>query len=420
MTEPSAALLDSLANARQKIDLASTADQASLLSLADALSNNSVELCKKLSSDKNTPLEFRIATLLAESRSLVETIRQPMRIGIVFAMWGEQNRLLPASRENPHGEDALRVKISQLDWLLRSTSIEWTLYAIDDGCPHESGLLARNIIADHPLGHRVQVLNLADAIPARRGALKGLNHVDESRKGGAVILGCERAIADGVDAVVYTDADNSVHLGQLGLLLGPYHSGANIVLGNRKDARSVLVKQEARWGPGIVLLRHMQRMVGEAVFATGIKDTQAAFKLFDSEVLTAILESRTVFDFSFDTDWLLAAIANDMPLNTTPFAFIDSAAESASITQGPMSTWECLLKGLVKQVLKHGVPTNEAMCGVINQQLETVSDFEAIIETLPPTLNGVPETEIGNPALMSPEEISEWIQRCKKRDQRAA
>ena len=414
MTQPSKALLDVLAGANSHSNPAAPEDQQRLLALAEELSTHCPDACKALSLEPGAPLEFRIATLLAESRAQVSQIAQPLKIAIVFAMWGEHNRLLPASSSNPNGEDALRVKLAQLHWLLDSTPVDWTLYAIDDGCPHNSGTMAREIAADHPLGQHVEVLHLANAIPTSRGPLHGLANADNSRKGGAVILGCEKALAKGVDAVIYTDADNSVHLGQLGLLLGPYQAGAKVVLGNRKDQRSVLVKQEARWGPGIALLRHMQRMVGEAVFATGIKDTQAAFKLFESSTLTDILDARTVFDFSFDTDWLLAAIAQGVPLETTPFAFIDSAAESASITQGPMSTWECLLKGLVKQARKHQVPTNEAMCTVIDQQLETVADFEAIIDTVPPVLDGAAEADIGNPALMSPEEVSLWIQGCKQ------
>lgn len=415
MTAPAVELRDTLVDARENISLVSLEDQQRLFTLAEFLSSYSIEHCKALSMETSAPLEFKIATLLAESRLLIEHVNQPLRLGIVFAMWGEHNRLRPASGDNPNGEDALRVKIAQLNWLFESTPIEWTLYAVDDGCPHQSGSLAREIADDHPLGHHVQVLHLADAVPTNLGALNGLAHADDSRKGGAVILGCEKAIANNADAVIYTDADNSVHLGQLGLLLGPYLSGSKIVFGNRKDARSVLVKQEARWGPGIILLRHMQRMVGETVFAAGIRDTQAAFKLFDSEILKDILDARTVFDFSFDTDWLLAAIANNIPLTTTPFAFIDSAAESASITQGPMSTWECLLKGLVKQVRKHQVNTNEAMCRVIDQELETVADFESIIDTAPPQLDGIADSQIGNADIMSPEEIRDWIQQSKQR-----
>ena len=136
-----------------------------------------------------------------------------------------------------------------------------------------------------------------------------LHHVDDSKKGGAIILGCQKALDDGMDCVVYTDADNSVHLGQLGLLLNPYmEQNIQVILGNRKHKDSILVKQEERWGVGIKTLRHMQRMIGNQIFSQGIKDTQAAFKLYSHSALVDILKAPTVYDFSFDTDWILAAM----------------------------------------------------------------------------------------------------------------
>ena len=43
------------------------------------------------------------------------------------------------------------------------------------------------------------------------------------------------------------------------------NEGRRIVLGNRKHPDAVLVKEEARWGIGIALLRHIQRMIGQAI-----------------------------------------------------------------------------------------------------------------------------------------------------------
>ena len=98
-------------------------------------------------------------------------------------------------------------------------------------------------------------------------------------------------VAHNCDAVVMTDADNSVNLGQLGLLIARHASGAGVVIGDRKHPEAILVKAEARWGPGIVVLRHMQRMVGRALFDQGLRDTQAAFKLYGTseEKLKALL-----------------------------------------------------------------------------------------------------------------------------------
>jgi hypothetical protein len=173
------------------------------------------------------------------------------------------------------------------------------------------------------------------------------------------------------------------------------------------------VKEEGRWGVGIKLLRHMQRMVGQAIFSRNILDTQAAFKLYERDLLQKIIDTPTVFDFSFDTDWMLAAIRMGEPFAKVPFAFIDSFAESASITQGPMTTWEMLLTGLVKAVRRHGIPHNEEMARVLDEEIQSSADLDALIHHLPPELANADARLLGNPALMSPEAVQTWIQQRK-------
>lgn len=409
-------LTDLLEQAKTRFDLTEPADQASLYALSESLMGIQVPKFTRdtLVRDADTPLELKLAAKLVDSRRSIEDVHRPLQIGVVFAMWGEQNRLHPKSDANPNGEDSLRTKLTQLDWITRDTAVDWHLYAVDDGCPHGSGRIAQEIADSHPLGDKVTVLFLADVLPTADGPLAELASADDSRKGGAIIYGCMQALADGMNAVIYTDADNSVHLGQIGLLLAPYADGrARVVLGNRKDPDAVLVKQEARWGIGIALLRHMQRMVGEAIFSS-VKDTQAAFKLYDAQVLSDIIARPSVYDFSFDTDWILALIANDESYEAVPFAFIDSFAESASIVQGPMTTWETLLKGLVTAVRARGVMHNVEMARVIDAEIQSSRDLDLLINDLPPQLDGVPANRLGDPAVMSPAEVQSWIQERKR------
>jgi hypothetical protein len=402
-------------NARTRFDLTEPAHQSGLYTLAEALlARPEIDAASlRATAGGDAPLEFRLAAKLVASRRFVQTIARPVKLGLVFAMWGEGNRLRPRSADNPHGEDALRTKLEQLAWLFDGTPVDWHLYPVDDGSPDGDGALAAEIAAEHPLGERVSVLDLREALP-HSGALAPLRSADDSRKGGAVILGCLRALEDGVEAVLYTDADSSVHLGQSGLLLRPWlESGARVVLGNRKHPDAVLVKQEGRWGIGIKVLRHMQRMVGRAIFEH-TKDTQAAFKLYDAEVLRRIVGAPSVFDFSFDTDWLFAALAGGETLTTVPFAFIDSFAESASITQGPMTTWETLLKGLVTSARARGVAHDEAMARVLDEEIHSHRDLELLIHHLPPELEAAAPEDLGNPAILSPEALQRWIQARKR------
>ena len=407
-----------LANARTTFNLTEPEDQESLYALTSALLASREfrpEALREAARQLDTPIEFKLAAKLVDSRQYALSVAHPLKIGIVFAMWGEHKRLHPKSDTNPNGEDSLRTKIGQLNWITSETSIDWTLYAVDDGCPHQSGNIARNIASMHPAGERVKVLFLDEALPTASGPLKKLKSANDSRKAGAIILGCMQAISDGNDAVIYTDADNSVHLGQIGLLIRPFLvDNYRIVLGNRKHPDAVLVKQEGRWGIGIKVLRHMQRMIGQAIFSRNILDTQAAFKLYERNVLQQIIDDPTVFDFSFDTDWLLAAIGMDEPFAQVPFAFIDSFAESASITQGPMSTWAMLLTGLVKAVRRHGVPHSEAMARVLDEEIKTSADLELLIHHLPPELANAGAEAIGDPTVLSPEALQAWIQKRKE------
>ena len=411
------ALNQLIARAKTDFDLTKTDDQERLYALTDKLLNlpeSNTDTLIHAARQPDAPLEFRLAVMLVRSRQYILRIKKPLNVAVVFAMWGEQNRLLPNSDINPNGEDCLRIKLAQLDWATVDTPINWVVYAVDDGCPYGSGKIAQDIVQADQLDKKVKIHFLDQAVPTDTGPLQALKSADDSRKAGAVILGCQQAISDGMDAVIYTDADSSVHLGQIGLLLKPFvEEGYRVVLGNRKHPDAVLVKQEGRWGIGIKVLRHMQRMVGQAIFSRNILDTQAAFKLYESKLLQKIITKPTVFDFSFDTDWILAAISMDEALATVPFAFIDSFAESASITQGPMTTWESLLKGLVQAVRRHGVAHSKAMARVLDEEIQSSADLDAIIHHLPPELAAAKPESLGDPAVMSPEVLQTWIQERK-------
>ena len=401
---------------KTSIDLTKKSDLDGLFQRVEELRQYPVAKVQEAALAVEAPLELKVGYKLLQSKLWVEQNRKPAKIGIAFAMWGEQNRLLPNSAANPNGEDLLRVKIEQLNWLFRDSPLDWHLYAVDDGCPHGSGRIAEEIMADHPDRGRVTVSFLADAVPVERGPLANLQSADDSRKGGAIIYGARQALDDGAQCCVYTDADNSVHLGQLGLLLKPYlDDGFEVVLGNRKDPQSVLVKQESRWGIGIKVLRHMQRMIGVSIFSRGILDSQAAFKLYDRGILEKILQAPSVYDFSFDSDWIACTLANNVPFARVPFAFIDSFAESASIVQGPMTTWETLLKGLATSVKARNVPYHAEMAAVLDRQIESSADLDALINDLPEQLAAAQDAQLGDPEVMSPAELEAWIIEAKAR-----
>ncbi|MCP3992495.1 MAG: glycosyltransferase, partial [Actinomycetia bacterium] len=252
-------------------DIASPDDQHRVRELADQLRASPSAPTGGVAVKTSVEIDEALADKLAQSKGAVEASAWTGKLAVVFAMWGEQRRLLPRSADNPTGEDSLNTKLDQLAWLFDGSNVDWSLIAVDDGDPDDSAAVAIEAAQRHREKDRVTVLRLADSIPTDSGPLASLAQVDDSRKGGAIALGTHHAIEAGADVVVITDADNSVDLGQIGLLLQPFSNGAGVVIGDRKHADSVLVKAEARWGPGIVVLRHIQRMVGHTLFDRGLR-----------------------------------------------------------------------------------------------------------------------------------------------------
>jgi hypothetical protein len=157
-------------------------------------------------------------------------------------------------------------------------------------------------------------------------------------------------------------------------------------------------------------------MAGHAIFSRDILDTQAAFKLYDAALLKRIIATPTVFDFSFDTDWIAAFLSMGEAFVQTPFAFIDSAAESATAKQIPMTTWETLLLGLVRALRYHELlttPFSRAMADVIDEEITDYRDLELIIDHLPDELVDAGEADYGDPEVMSPAAMRQWIQQRK-------
>ncbi|WP_241148955.1 hypothetical protein [Photobacterium sanguinicancri] len=102
------------------------------------------------------------------------------------------------------------------------------------------------------------------------------------------------------------------------------------------------------------------------------------------------------------------------PIATIPFAFIDSAAESASVVQGPMTTWYTLLDGLVKAVRARHAEHDLTMASVFDQEVKSHEDLEAIINVLPIELADADDADLGDPKLMSPAAVKEWIVKMKQ------
>jgi hypothetical protein len=286
----------------------------------------------------------------------------------VWAMYGETGRMVPRTA-HPHGEDFVRAKVRQLDWLTGGlTGVTWSIIACDDGCPDRpsSADLMTDIAAaeGYPAGgHRsVTVLRLAEVIAGDipvSPAFDRLTSTGQSRKGGSILAGMAaavrtgpaRASGGGRHVVCYTDADLSANLAQLGSLAAPVVAGDEVAsaLGQRYGIDgAVLVRAD---GPVtephstgdkpdkiIILFRHFVRALLIPPLAH-VLDTQAGFKAFDGAVLDPVIRQMTSFNETFDVELLIHLAQHYGPraLAVEPIVFTEdfAATKFPSVEPGP-------------------------------------------------------------------------------------
>ena len=308
------------------------------------------------------------AVAAARSRRRLGELTGPVHLTVVWAMYGETGRMVPRAA-HPHGEDFVRAKVRQLDWLTGGLpGVTWSIIACDDGCPDQpsSADLMTDIARSEGYpgkGHRsVTVLRLAELIGGDVSicpAFDRLTSTEQSRKGGSILAGLAAAVGTdptrangtGRHVVCYTDADLSANLAQLGSLAAPVVAGDNVVsaLGQRYGIDgAVLVRPD---GPVtephstgdkpdkiIVLFRHFVRALLIPSLAQ-VLDTQAGFKVFDGPALGPAIGQMTSVNETFDVELLihLAQLYGPQALAVEPIVFTEdfAATNFPSVDPGP-------------------------------------------------------------------------------------
>ena len=355
-------------------DLTDSDQNQAVLDVASALAEDRVAAGDAAAS--YGPAVAAEAMAAARSRRRLAELIRPVHLTVVWAMYGETGRMVPRTA-HPHGEDFVRVKVRQLEWLTGGLpGVTWSIIACDDGCPDRpcSADLMMGIVAaeGYPRdGHRgVRVLRLAEMIGGGFSispAFDRLTSTDQSRKGGSILAGLATAVgagparadgaalarADGAGrhVVGYTDADLSANLAQLGSLAAAVVAGDKVVgaLGQRYGIEgAVLVRAD---GPVtepdstggkpdkiIILFRHFVRALLIPSLAQ-VLDTQAGFKVFDAAALVPVLGQMASFNETFDVELLihLAQRYGPRALAVEPIVFTEdfAATNFPSVTPGP-------------------------------------------------------------------------------------
>ncbi|MBL8928887.1 MAG: hypothetical protein JNL54_02070 [Kineosporiaceae bacterium] len=338
----------------------------------------------------------------ARARWALAAVDEPVHLSVVWAMYGETGRIQPRAL-HPHGEDFLREKVRQLDWLTTGLPVTWSILACDDGCPDSPSsaeLMHRIARAEgYPEhGHRsVQVIRLGDRIGGRHPigpAFDALRSPGQSRKGGSIVaaLGAvldEPQAPDGVRHVpCYTDADLSANLAQLGSLAATVvtRPGVVVACGQRYGtAEAVLVTPD---GPTreprstgdkpdklIILFRHVVRALLIPQLAH-VADTQAGFKAFDETALRGVLPTMTSFAETFDVELLtrLAQRHGSESLAVSPIVFTEdfAATNFPSVDPGPTHL------AMVRQV----VELHDRLVAPVAPARDTAAELLELVRTL--------------------------------------
>ena len=293
----------------------------------------------------SNPEKYKNAMLLVSKQALskmyVKQIDYPLHVSLVLAMYNEHNRIRPKSNDNPNGEDFVRRKMKQMEWLLKDSPLNFNMILVDDGCPKQSGEKAQEIIEKE--GYKnVKVLYLDDGIKRQSVVIKGLKSTSDSRKGGSIQFGMWQAVenyseGDKPHIVVFTDADMSAPVNEIGLLLGKQDDKTMLTIASRYDAGGICRGPWGKNGEVQGLTEFDRRMVGlrGLVFSklfpqTGkITDTQCGLKAFNAKLLRQILLKTKVRTFSFDIELLVLAASTDTAIAFAPIYWHDSFAESS-------------------------------------------------------------------------------------------
>lgn len=338
------------------------------------------------------PLALHLGAKLARSREVITELSQPIHVDVVFAAYKENNRIL-RPEEHPSGEDFLRRKVAQLNWLGgASEHFHWHMTAVDDGCPEKCGDIIENLAREEGYGE-VSVLRLSDAIDMKLPVAAGLSSTDDSRKGGSILYGMWKASSknpEGDHVIVFTDADLSTHLGQVGLLVDPIiNQGKDVAIGSRREANSIVVKQGTRNVRGKLFIYLWKRMLSPAL--SQVVDTQCGFKGFRASKVKEVVEDCLEYGFAFDVELLLKSeLQNPNGIAKSAIAWIDSEAESTTTALSPYLN---MLKSIAAMSRKYlpAQQSGNAFAHLVESLDE--ENWNCLVDRTPPEIaNGDPLT----------------------------
>jgi len=390
--------------------------------LADAMLANGfgeTEL-EQLLPDKTAPLHANLAAHIALSRlKILKHKDQPFRLAIATNLIHEQNRLRPATFNNPNGEDSLRNKIKQLKWITAGTEIKWKLLYATGGCEWNSEEAFKKIVAEENLTKdEVELLDSRD--------IEVTKNLVKNQKGSELLVAMNSVIGTAgypnvgqFDAFMFTDADMTLDMSQIGTLIDEYLTNKkDFSIGARTHKLSVSRKNPTRPGKGVLMYRHITRRLGPVFFEDlQLSDTQCPWKFISIDLLKKIAPLLTCPDWSIDTDIIGAAFYLGYDINVLPITAIDSEKESHghAIKGGPAARLITIVHGLLRQARNYNLRFDKEIGHLVDTEIQAMEDLAAILSTLPPAhLQELPNDAFGKAETISITDLTNWVIEAKK------
>lgn len=350
---------------------------------------NVLEKAQAIYEEKKNDITFEdkqfdlLVNHLVLSKKVIASLPEKTHVTIVFAVYKEHRRMLPKTLHK-HGEDCIREKIRQMNWFAECSNFSWDMIIVDDGCPNSSGVKAQQILHQYEqeTGRTwpVSVVFLSDCLKTPIPNLR-LKATKESIKGGSIYYGLWHAYKNSHKIapqakhhlVLYTDADLSAHLGQIGIALDKIiNQGYKLSFGSRKLDPSFAQRPLVQTKAGKLCTYILNNLFP----ALQVADTQAGFKLLHKNLLKEVFKHKLEeYGWCFDVELLL--LANTLYsscIKEFGFVWIDSIPESKTRKDGDTLYYlQCYLefyKGLERLYRKYGHPR-----GVLQE-----SFFELIVK----------------------------------------
>jgi dolichyl-phosphate beta-glucosyltransferase len=209
-------------------------------------------------------------------------LRETPLLSVVIPAYNESARIVPTIA-------AISVYCSNL-------GLPWELIVADDGSKDDT------VSVLHSLG-------LAN--------LRVLTVEQNGGKGSAVRRGM---LAARGRYILFTDADNSTPIEQLGFALQTLFEGYDVVIGSRaadgaEEHNRIPLRRIVSWG--------LRRLVRYAL-NLDLNDTQCGFKLFRREAARSLCQQQTLMGFSFDLELLYLAQKFSLQVVEHPVVWIDA------------------------------------------------------------------------------------------------